>query len=292
MYIYKIENKLNGKVYIGQSTKSVDDSDDYYGSGKLIQMAIKKYGLENFDKTILCECVSRAELDENEIYYIQKYNSIECGYNISAGGNGGNLGEYVNKQISETVKLLWESGRYSNVDFSTCKLGRCVSESTKQKISEAQLGENGYWYGKTFTDETKRKISDAVVRRFQIPNERSKFIEIMKRDDVRKKLSEANIGKTPWNAGKTDVYSDETIAKMRQSAINKNISEETEMERRRKISEYQRESNPIRKGVLDIETGVEYKSIAEYCEKTNTSWYKTKRYRKDGKITIYENKNN
>jgi hypothetical protein len=115
----------------------------------------------------------------------------------------------------------------------------------------------------------------------------------MKRPDVKAKLKgQWNSDSIPWNAGKKGVYSDETIEKMRQSAINKNISAETEMERRKKISEYQQKNNAIRNGVLDVDTGIEYKSIADYCEKTNTSWYKTKRYRTEGKIKVYENKNN
>ena len=45
MYIYKITNMINGKVYIGQSTKSITECLDYYGSGILIQNAIKKSGI-------------------------------------------------------------------------------------------------------------------------------------------------------------------------------------------------------------------------------------------------------
>lgn len=46
-YIYKITNELNGKIYIGQH-KACHFEDRYWGSGKLIKYAIKKYGVENF----------------------------------------------------------------------------------------------------------------------------------------------------------------------------------------------------------------------------------------------------
>ena len=157
MYIYKIENKINGKVYIGQCTKSITESKNYYGSGKLIQLAIKKYGIDNFEKTILCECDNRKELNLKEIEYISKFNTIETGYNISIGGNGGDLGDIVNKKISETVKLAWKTGSYDMVDYGLIYRGP-VSDEVKKKISDAQKGDKGFWYGKTFSESHKLKI--------------------------------------------------------------------------------------------------------------------------------------
>jgi|10_taG_2_1085330.scaffolds.fasta_scaffold10720_2 group I intron endonuclease len=287
MYIYKTTNLINGKIYIGQKTTEFDKT--YYGSGKLIKRAITKYGIKNFKVEIIVDGIGdRDVLNESEIHWIAILNATErhVGYNVSIGGNGGNLGNTVNKRISDTVKELWKVGVYDTVDFSTHKIGIARSESTKHKISEAQKGKLGYWYGKSLSESTKHKISEAGKRRFSDEVQYNKFVQIMRSEDVRRKISESLKGKTPWNAGKTGVYSVETIEKMRHSAINKNITEEVEVERRRKISEYQQQNSPIRKGVLDNDTGIEYKSITDYCEKTNTSWYKTKRYRLEGKITI------
>jgi len=64
-YLYKIENKINKKIYIGiHSTENVDDG--YMGSGSLITKAIEKYGKDNFSKTILKYCDSRELLVELE----------------------------------------------------------------------------------------------------------------------------------------------------------------------------------------------------------------------------------
>lgn len=95
-YIYKITNKINGKIYIGKRTSIKEPQfDRYMGSGIKIGLAIKKYGEENFNKDILEICESEEELNEKEKYYINLYNSLDdkIGYNIHLGGKGGNTGK-------------------------------------------------------------------------------------------------------------------------------------------------------------------------------------------------------
>jgi group I intron endonuclease len=91
MYIYKITNLINNKVYIGQCSKPWIDSLDYYGSGCLIKKAIIRHKKENFTKELLEECSSKKELDISEKYWIlhykEKLNAIL--YNITDGGTGG-----------------------------------------------------------------------------------------------------------------------------------------------------------------------------------------------------------
>jgi hypothetical protein len=89
MDIYKITNIINGKIYIGKDTTS---NPNYYGSGKLIKLSIKKYGKENFTKDILDVSDDYNELSDKEKYWINFYKSTDrnIGYNISFGGDGGN----------------------------------------------------------------------------------------------------------------------------------------------------------------------------------------------------------
>lgn len=82
--IYKIENLLNHKVYIGQSLHIEKRWQEHCRPSKnsVISNAIKKYGKNNFSFQIVEEC-DPSQLDEREVYYIQFYNSLTPnGYNI------------------------------------------------------------------------------------------------------------------------------------------------------------------------------------------------------------------
>lgn len=91
--IYIVKNKINGKLYVGQSVQieerwkdEIQESQrkEHKSNSKFIR-ALRKYGSENFEFSVLEEC-SSDNLDEREIYYIKKYNSAETGYNIQLGG--------------------------------------------------------------------------------------------------------------------------------------------------------------------------------------------------------------
>jgi group I intron endonuclease len=99
MQIYKVTNKINGKIYIGQTSKN---DPNYLGSGPVIMKAVKKYGRDSFIREVIEFCDSKELLNEREIFWIKFYNSTDrnTGYNISTGGNGGNLGDLVNEKIS------------------------------------------------------------------------------------------------------------------------------------------------------------------------------------------------
>ena len=108
MYIYKIINKINGKMYIGKTTKTIESrfkkhiEDAFIGKRKTkICNALRKYGKDNFIIEEICQCSSKEELNEKEIYYIALYKTQELGYNISKGGDGGITPYHTNeKQIS------------------------------------------------------------------------------------------------------------------------------------------------------------------------------------------------
>jgi len=204
MYIYLITNNINDKVYVGQSQKLVEKSTNYYGSGLIIKKAIKKYGKENFTKTILIDNVDKkSELDKYEIDIITKYKRLygsNC-YNIATGGEGGNSHMYASDEekleFSRKMSNLTsgeKNGMYGKTHSPEVKLlcgiinkgnkycvGRELSEDTKTKIGNSNKGKkrtnevklemskrssgNGNgMYGKTHTRESINKISENISK--------------------------------------------------------------------------------------------------------------------------------
>jgi len=91
--VYMHKNKVNGKVYIGQTSRELHrrwDNGNGYKKCTLFNRAIQKYGWDNFDHILLDENLTKEEADIKEREYIKKYKSYipQFGYNISMGGAG------------------------------------------------------------------------------------------------------------------------------------------------------------------------------------------------------------
>jgi hypothetical protein len=193
MVIYKTINLINGKIYIGQDSKN---NPKYMGSGKILKLAFKKYGKENFKKEILEECKSINELDKREKYWIDKFNSTDekIGYNISYGGQIGWMSGM--KHTEETKKMLSlkrkgvfvgkknyfygkkhseESKKKMGRDTSNTKngmYGKHHTEETKKRISKNLLGKKNHFYGKKHSEESKKKMSESSTHKKVIVNDK------------------------------------------------------------------------------------------------------------------------
>ena len=111
--IYKITNLINGKIYIGQTVVTEPQRwqahiwnayNNPTNDCLYLCNAIKKYGRQNFKREILEEIDDLEELNNKEIFYIQKFNSTnpEIGYNICIGGKGSV--KYSSEEILELYK--------------------------------------------------------------------------------------------------------------------------------------------------------------------------------------------
>ena len=120
MLIYKVTNKINGKVYVGQTIHSLEhrrsgherDARCKKKTTVKFHNALLKYGYDNFDWEVLKECTTQEELDYYEDYYIKEFNSTnrEKGYNLKSGGKLGVIfTNEVKAKIGETTKLKWQN---------------------------------------------------------------------------------------------------------------------------------------------------------------------------------------
>ena len=115
--IYKIENLLTHKVYIGQSRHIEIRWQEHCrpSSDSIISRAIRKYGKSNFSFEILEECAID-ELDQREEYYIRKYNSVNPnGYNIEEKVNGNR--SYFLTYSKDDFKDIVSDIKYSSLSF-------------------------------------------------------------------------------------------------------------------------------------------------------------------------------
>ena len=129
-YIYKITNLVNQKVYIGKTTKTIEhrwnkhiqDSTRTNIENRPLYKAFKKYGIENFIIEELEEC-SIDELNDREVYWIEKLGSFKYGYNATKGGDGKHYADYdliynLYKQ-GYTIRKIAEITHYDTDTIST-----------------------------------------------------------------------------------------------------------------------------------------------------------------------------
>lgn len=113
--IYKITNKINNKSYIGQSIHVEERWKEHIeknNNKSLIHLAIIKYGVENFSFEILEQC-SQQELNDREIYWIDKYDTYQNGYNLTLGGESGR--KYDVNEILETFNKTQSLFKTANI---------------------------------------------------------------------------------------------------------------------------------------------------------------------------------
>ena len=139
-YIYKITNKIDNKIYIGQTIGDLERRwKTHLNTGsncRYLKSAINKYGVDNFDFKLVCITFDNL-LDNMEIKYIEQYNClVPNGYNLRLGGNSGRHNAETKQKISETLKKRYDNG----LIHSKPQLGKPHSEIHKKKLSEANKG--------------------------------------------------------------------------------------------------------------------------------------------------------
>ena len=126
--IYMHRNKINGKIYIGQTCQKPSYRWKRNGKGyetcEIMWKAIQKYGWNNFEHIILKSNLTLEEANFYEEYYIKKFNSTnkQFGYNIRKGGKNTPLSEETKQKLRNKKAFL----------------GRHHTEESKKNISNSK----------------------------------------------------------------------------------------------------------------------------------------------------------
>lgn len=163
--IYRLTNKINGKMYHGQTIEE-DVNDRWYdyktlnckGQPKLYN-ALKKYGPDNFLFEVIDVANDQFQLDNLEIDYIARFDSMNNGYNCTEGGRGGRKSEETKRKLSEAQRGS-KNHQFGKTGELSLNFGKKFSEETKRKLSESHKGKNNHQFGKPLSEETKRKMSE------------------------------------------------------------------------------------------------------------------------------------
>jgi group I intron endonuclease len=179
IYIHK--NKINNKVYIGQTCQKPEYRWNHgkgYERQSYFYSAIQKYGWNNFEHEILKNNLTLEEANYWEEYYIEQYNSTDkkYGYNISFGGN--------NKKLSEETKEK----------ISKANMGHLVSEETREKISIANKGRKSFRKGISLSEEHRENISKSKKNKKFSDEHKKHLSESHKTKDYINKIRK-NLGK-------------------------------------------------------------------------------------------------
>ena len=189
-YVYITKNKINNKFYIGKKESSFYDN-TYFGSGKLIKNAIKKYGIDNFDNKILYEAEDENTLNEKEKFFIKEYIMLygkEMTYNIAEGGTGGNTFKYLSEKDKEIfinkMKII-NKKRCSSEEFKKNK-SNFMKKTLSDPIEREKISKRNKiaWSNPTLRKEQSDRLKNYYSNKNRDCSFNNKKMKIVFKDEI------------------------------------------------------------------------------------------------------------
>ena len=179
MIVYLIKNKVNGKLYVGMTSKVLEErwkqhvrmSKSTSSTKMMILQAIKKYGVDSFEKSVLEECCDKETMSEREKFWIKELKTRDphVGYNATDGGEG-TPGRIVTEATRQKLRdRVFSAETRQRMSFSAILRESTMSQEAKElrkkHHSEAISGTKNPFFGKCWrknrshSEETKRNLS-------------------------------------------------------------------------------------------------------------------------------------
>ena len=157
MLIYKMTNNINGKIYVGQTTRSLEErmGEHKRHSKVLVDKEISKYGFENFSVEVVDHADTAEELDEKERKWIAFYDcKIPNGYNLCKGGS--TTEEYHHTDEAKAKMSKAKKGKYTGKENPF--FGKHHSAEQRAKWSRERKGK----YNSRLTEASLAKLRKKV----------------------------------------------------------------------------------------------------------------------------------
>lgn len=181
MIIYKATNKINGKVYIGQTIRTLEQRKWQHldaaknGCKTHFYNAIRKYGEENFVFEIIDEASSIQELNELERYYIDKFDTIKNGYNMVDGGDNNVMFlDDVKQKHLESMRSE-ETRKKISATLKNYRKEHPWTEEQKRKFAESKYG-NKNFAGHHLTPEHREAINKKLRKKVHCIDENKNVV--------------------------------------------------------------------------------------------------------------------
>lgn len=193
-YIYKITNSLNGKIYIGKTSSTVEtrwkehqeDATCRSKKHRPLYTAIQKYGADKFIIEQIEEVPNDAVACEREIFWIEYYGSFKNGYNATKGGDGRQYADY------DLIFALFNEGKTGKeICQITGYTDKTVTLALKQKgVSEEARKARGHTQSQAVL--MLNKNTSQVLQVFSSLTEAERFLD---KPGGRRHISEVCRGK-------------------------------------------------------------------------------------------------
>ena len=218
--VYKISNTLchEGKYYIGYSCNIKQRLQKHKSTLRggnhcniRMQRAYEKYGSDCFDYEILQECENEEEAKYIELSYLEDLTIRDKLYNLHYNSSGGDM-------------LTFHPDRKQIIEKRVKEQKEQISKMTKEERQErwGQSGEKNGMYGRTHTDEVKKRLSISIkcreppfkgkqhseetklylskVRKGKYTGKDNPFFGKQHSEETKQKLRESSLGHIPTNA--------------------------------------------------------------------------------------------